>query len=40
MRRFFVRLIAFFRRGRAEREMSREMAAHLALMEDAFQSRA
>src|SRR5262245_7600237 len=39
MRRFLIRLIAIFRRGRAEREMSREMAAHLALMEDDFQSR-
>jgi predicted permease len=30
---------AFLRRGRAEREMAREMAAHLALMEDDFRRR-
>ncbi|HTR17496.1 MAG TPA: ABC transporter permease [Acetobacteraceae bacterium] len=39
MRRFLARLGAFFRRGRAEREMAREMAAHLALMEDDFRWR-
>ncbi len=39
MRRFRARLLAFFRRGRAESEMAREMAAHLALMEDDFRRR-
>jgi predicted permease len=39
MRRSLARLGAFLRRGRAERDMAREMAAHLALMEDDFRRR-
>ncbi len=39
MRRFLARMAAFARRGRAEREMAREMAAHLALMEEDFRRR-
>src|SRR3954467_14544512 len=38
-RRFLARLGAFLFRGRAERELSREGAAHLALMEDDFRRR-
>ena len=37
MRRFLVRLVNLVRRGRVEREMTREMEAHLALMQDAFE---
>ena len=36
MRRFFLRLSNFLRRERADREMAREIASHLALMEDDF----
>jgi predicted permease len=39
MRRFFARIAAFLLRGRAERELSREVASHLALMEDDFRRR-
>jgi putative ABC transport system permease protein len=39
MRRFFLRLLAFFRPGRAEQELSREMESHLALLEDEFAAR-
>lgn len=39
MRRFLVRLANFFRREQAEREMVREINAHLALLEDDFKSR-
>jgi predicted permease len=38
MRRFLVRLKAFVRRERAEAEMTREIAAHLALMEEDFRA--
>jgi predicted permease len=35
-RRFFLRLVALFRGGRAEAELSREIASHLQMLEDAF----
>ena len=35
MRRFLFRLYTFLRPGRAERELSREVAAHLAILEEA-----
>jgi predicted permease len=37
--RLFPKLNAFFRRGRAERELAREVNSHLALLEDEFQRR-
>src|SRR5688572_3135060 len=36
IRRFFLRLVCFFRPGRAEAELSREIKAHLQLLEDKF----
>jgi putative ABC transport system permease protein len=39
MRRFFSRLANVFRAGSAESEMSREIAAHLALLQDDFERR-
>jgi predicted permease len=39
VRRFFARLGAFLHRGRAERELAREVAAHLTLLEDDFLRR-
>ncbi|MES2697261.1 MAG: ABC transporter permease, partial [Verrucomicrobiota bacterium] len=36
IRRFFLRLVCFFRPGRAEAELSREINAHLQLLEDKF----
>lgn len=36
MRRFLLRLIALFRAGRAEAELTREIDAHLRLLEDRF----
>ena len=39
MRRFLVRLLNVFRRDCAEREFTREIAAHLALLEDDYRSR-
>jgi predicted permease len=39
MRRFLSKLANFFRRERADREMAREMAAHLALIEDDLMRR-
>src|SRR3984957_7277307 len=39
MRRFFARLATFFRSGRAERELHREIAAHLTLLADDFERR-
>jgi putative ABC transport system permease protein len=38
-RRFFAKLGSLLRRGRAERELDREIASHLALLEDEFQRR-
>jgi predicted permease len=38
-RRFLARLGAFLRPGKAERELAREVAAHLTLMEDDFRRR-
>ena len=38
MRRLFARVAALFFRGRAERELAREVASHLALLEDDFKS--
>jgi len=38
-RRFFSRLDAFFHCGRAERELRREIAAHLTLLADDFERR-
>src|SRR5688500_3788168 len=35
-RRFFLRLVTLFRGGRAEAELSREIASHLQMLEDAF----
>ena len=34
MRRFFNRLVNVFRSRRADEELSREVASHLALLED------
>jgi hypothetical protein len=39
MRRFLLRFTAFFRSGRAEAELSREISAHLQLLEDQFMSQ-
>jgi predicted permease len=39
MRRFITRLINVFRPGRAEDELARETAAHLALIEDEYRRR-
>ena len=39
MRRFVYRVLAFFRGVEAERELEREVAAHLALMEDDYRAR-
>ncbi len=36
IRRFFLRLVCFFRRDRAENELSREITAHLQFLEDKF----
>src|SRR6185436_12175857 len=36
LRQFFLRLIALIRNGMAERELGREIDAHLALLEDEF----
>ena len=36
-RRLFAKLKNLFGRGRAEREMSREVSAHLTLLEDEFE---
>ena len=38
-RRLFAKLKNLFRRGRAEHELTREVSAHLTLLEDEFQSR-
>ena len=38
-RRFLLRLLAFFRSGRADAEITRELAAHLRLLEDDFVAR-
>jgi putative ABC transport system permease protein len=39
MRRFVRRLVNLLRPGRAERELSREIASHLALLEDEYRRR-
>jgi hypothetical protein len=39
MRRFFLRLANLFRGISAETEMSREIDAHLALLQDEFETR-
>ncbi len=39
LRRFLARLVAFLRPGLAERELTREIAAHLALIEEDYQAR-
>jgi len=39
LRRFLSRLHAFFRSGRIEQELTREITAHVTLMEDDFQRR-
>jgi putative ABC transport system permease protein len=39
LRRFLSRLSACFRRGHAEQELNREVAAHLALIEDDYRRR-
>ena len=36
MRRFLLRLLAFFRSGRAEHDLAREINAHLQLLEEGF----
>ena len=36
VRRLFLRFIALFRSGRAERDRAREIEAHLRLLEDQF----
>src|SRR5258708_5747524 len=38
-RRLFAKLKNLFRRGHTEHELTREMSAHLTLLEDEFQSR-
>jgi hypothetical protein len=38
-RRLFAKLKNLFRRGHAEHELTREVAAHLTLLEDEFQRR-
>jgi predicted permease len=38
-RRLFAKLINFIRRGPADRELDREVSAHLTLLEDEFQRR-
>ena len=39
MRRFFLRLFNVFRHEKADQEVTREIAAHLALLEDEFRAR-
>src|SRR6187401_3235715 len=39
LRRFLSRLSTSFRRGQAEQELNREVAAHLALIEDDYRRR-
>jgi predicted permease len=39
LRRFCLRLFAFFRPGRAERQLGREIDAHLALLQQGFEDR-
>ena len=39
LRRFFSRLVNVLRPGRSEDDLSRELAAHIALLEDEFQRR-
>ena len=39
MRRFFARSMALFGAARADREMDREMAAHLVLLQDEFERK-
>ncbi len=39
LRRWFAKLKNLFRRGPADRELDREVSAHLALLEDEFQRR-
>jgi predicted permease len=39
LRRFFARLVAFLFRARAERELGREIDAHLTLLQDEFERR-
>ena len=36
IRRFFLRILSFFRPGRAETDLAREIRAHLQLLEDEF----
>jgi hypothetical protein len=38
-RRFLLRLVHFFRPGRAEPELERELAAHLGVLEDEYRRR-
>jgi hypothetical protein len=37
--RLFLRFLAFFRSGRAEADLAREISAHLKLLEDGFLAR-
>src|SRR5882672_675894 len=39
LRRFFIRLVNVLRPEHAERDLAREMASHLALLEDEYQRR-
>jgi hypothetical protein len=39
MRRPFLRILTFFRSSRADAEISRELAAHVRLLEDDFVAR-
>src|SRR5262245_35772551 len=39
LRRFAMRLLNFVSPGRAERDLAREVAAHLALLEEQFRDR-
>jgi hypothetical protein len=38
-RRAMLRLLSFFRPGRAERDLAREVASHLAMLEEQFRDR-
>jgi hypothetical protein len=39
LRRFFSRFVAFLRADRADAELTREIAAHLQLLEDQFAAK-
>ena len=39
MRRFLAKLVTLFNRGSAERELTREVEAHLAILQDEYELR-